>query len=76
MLIHTRPAEAAPTAAAHDRVYRTLRTRIMHGELAPGASADDGSPGLQRRLRALRDMAGFLASPASVWWTSVTNAAE
>ncbi len=24
------------TAAAHDRVYRALRTRIMHGEVAPG----------------------------------------
>ena len=27
-----------PSPAAHDRVYRTLRTRIMHGELAPGQS--------------------------------------
>ena len=33
-MITSRPAEAAP--AAHDRVYRTLRTRIMHGEIAPG----------------------------------------
>ena len=24
------------TGAAHDRVYRSLRTRIMHGELGPG----------------------------------------
>nr|WP_085796216.1 GntR family transcriptional regulator [Falsiruegeria litorea] len=24
------------TASAHDRVYRVLRTRIMHGEIAPG----------------------------------------
>ncbi|MBO9452503.1 GntR family transcriptional regulator [Tropicibacter sp. R16_0] len=24
------------TASAHDRVYRMLRTRIMHGEIAPG----------------------------------------
>ena len=24
------------TGAAHDRVYRALRTRIMHGEIAPG----------------------------------------
>ena len=23
--------------AAHDRVYRSLRTRVMHGEIAPGA---------------------------------------
>ena len=27
-----------PSAAAHDRVYRALRTRIMYGELAPGAA--------------------------------------
>ena len=26
------------TLAAHDRDYRTLRGRVMHGELAPGAS--------------------------------------
>lgn len=26
------------TTAAHDRVYRALRTRIMHGEIAPGAA--------------------------------------
>ena len=31
-----RPPEATP--AAHDRVYRALRTRIMHGEIAPGAA--------------------------------------
>lgn len=34
MLIQNRPNE--PTTSAHDRVYRSLRTRIMHGELAPG----------------------------------------
>ncbi len=27
---------ADPLPAAHDRVYRTLRTRIMHGEIDPG----------------------------------------
>ncbi len=32
-----RPAgEAAPAALAHDRVYRGLRARIMHGQIAPG----------------------------------------
>ena len=36
MLIQNRPADTAP--AAHDRVYRTLRTRIMHGEMAPGVA--------------------------------------
>jgi len=27
-----------PTGTAHDRVYRTLRARIMHGEMLPGAA--------------------------------------
>ncbi|MEL6550351.1 MAG: GntR family transcriptional regulator [Pseudomonadota bacterium] len=34
MLISPRPE--LPGTAAHDKVYRALRTRIMHGELAPG----------------------------------------
>jgi len=34
MLINPRP-ETSPTSA-HDRVYRGLRTRIMHGEIGPG----------------------------------------
>jgi DNA-binding GntR family transcriptional regulator len=27
-----------PSSSAHERVYRTLRTRILHGEIEPGAS--------------------------------------
>lgn len=27
-----------PPGAAHERVYRSLRSRVMHGELAPGQS--------------------------------------
>ncbi|MEO0918950.1 MAG: GntR family transcriptional regulator, partial [Pseudomonadota bacterium] len=27
-----------PLPAAHDRVYRALRARIMHGELEPGTA--------------------------------------
>jgi DNA-binding GntR family transcriptional regulator len=34
MLLNPLPPGAG---AAHDRLYRSLRTRIMHGELAPGA---------------------------------------
>ncbi|MEM6945391.1 MAG: GntR family transcriptional regulator [Pseudomonadota bacterium] len=34
MLISPRPD--IPGTAAHDKVYRTLRTRIMYGELSPG----------------------------------------
>src|SRR6056297_1818427 len=33
MLISPRPD---PAPAAHDRVYRGLRSRIMHGEIGPG----------------------------------------
>lgn len=32
------PRTTDPTGAAHDRVYRALRTRIMHGEMEPGES--------------------------------------
>ncbi|MEM9394391.1 MAG: GntR family transcriptional regulator [Pseudomonadota bacterium] len=40
MLLNQKPiAEPQPNLqAAHDRVYRTLRTQIMHGELEPGAA--------------------------------------
>ena len=27
---------AGPSSAAHERLYRTMRTRIMHGEVLPG----------------------------------------
>ncbi|MBH1973873.1 MAG: GntR family transcriptional regulator [Rhodobacteraceae bacterium] len=30
------PRLADPNAAAHERLYRTLRQQVMHGELAPG----------------------------------------
>ena len=33
MLISARPD---PNPVAHDRIYRGLRTRIMHGDIAPG----------------------------------------
>ena len=36
MLINPRTSEIP--AAAHDRVYRTLRSRIMYGDIAPGQS--------------------------------------
>ncbi|MEQ9694462.1 GntR family transcriptional regulator [Shimia sp. SDUM112013] len=34
MLTQTRPQDSS--SSAHDRVYRRLRTRIMHGEIEPG----------------------------------------
>jgi DNA-binding GntR family transcriptional regulator len=36
MVMLNRPSETLP--AAHDRLYRTLRTQVMHGELAPGTA--------------------------------------
>ncbi|MBE0554767.1 MAG: GntR family transcriptional regulator [Rhodobacteraceae bacterium] len=33
-----KPRIADPNAAAHERVYRTLRQQVLHGELAPGQS--------------------------------------
>lgn len=32
------PRSPDPTSAAHERVYRALRGRIMHGEIKPGAA--------------------------------------
>lgn len=34
MLLQNRPSDSV--TAAHDRLYRTLRTQVMHGELDPG----------------------------------------
>ncbi|MDE0698423.1 MAG: GntR family transcriptional regulator [Boseongicola sp.] len=34
--MQARPSE--PPISAHERVYRTLRSRIMHGELVPGSA--------------------------------------
>ena len=34
MMIQPKPVDT--TTAAHERVYRALRTRILHGEIAPG----------------------------------------
>ncbi|MFM2366311.1 MAG: hypothetical protein RIR95_919 [Pseudomonadota bacterium] len=31
-----KPRLADPNAAAHERVYRSLRQQVMHGEMAPG----------------------------------------
>ncbi len=35
MLVHSRTSD--PSASVHDRLYRTLRSQIMHGELEPAA---------------------------------------
>ncbi|SEK48765.1 GntR family transcriptional regulator [Pacificibacter marinus] len=36
--IHQPPKVGDTATSAHDRVYRTLRTQIMHGEFRPGQS--------------------------------------
>ena len=35
-MLKERPSE--PTIPAHERVYRTLRARVMHGEMEPGTA--------------------------------------
>ncbi len=49
------PRLADPNAAAHERVYRTLRQQVMHGELAPGQSLT---------LRGVAEMFGVSMTPA------------
>ena len=44
-----------PSIAAHDFVYRSLRSRIMHGELAPGTSLT---------LRGIGELYGVSMTPA------------
>ncbi len=53
MPITPRPAD--PNAAAHERLYRTLRQQVMHGELAPG---------LAITLRGLAAQFGVSMTPA------------
>ncbi|GHE05544.1 GntR family transcriptional regulator [Defluviimonas sp. 20V17] len=36
MLLQSRPSDSV--SAVHDRLYRTLRSQVMHGELDPGAA--------------------------------------
>jgi DNA-binding GntR family transcriptional regulator len=36
MLLTQKPVLDGPTSAAHDRIYRQIRTRIMHGQMLPG----------------------------------------
>ena len=35
-MVTNRLGESSGTVSAHDRVYRALRTRIMHGDIEPG----------------------------------------
>jgi len=51
----TAPRPIDPSLAAHDRLYRTLRQQIMHGELPPG---------LALTLRGLAAQFGVSMTPA------------
>jgi DNA-binding GntR family transcriptional regulator len=49
------PRPTDPNAAAHERVYRSLRQQVMHGEL---------SPGQVMTLRGIGDAFGVSMTPA------------
>jgi DNA-binding GntR family transcriptional regulator len=49
---------ADPLPSAHDRVYRTLRATIMHGEIEPGRSLT---------LRGIGKEFGVSMTPSGVW---------
>jgi len=55
MLNSPRSTESGTGAAAHDRLYRSLRQQIMHGELAPGQALT---------LRGLAKIYGVSMTPA------------
>lgn len=81
VMIGSRPSEIA--SAAHDRVYRQLRTRIMHGEIAPGAAltlrgigAEFGvsmTPAREAVRRLVAEGALFLSSSGRVSTPELTN---
>ncbi len=50
-----KPRLADPNAAAHERLYRTLRLQVMHGEMAPGRAIT---------LRGLAQQFGVSVQPA------------
>ncbi len=58
--------------AAHDRLYRTLRTQIMHGELLPGAALTLRGIGRQHGLSMtpVREALRRLAAEGAVSMTS------
>ncbi|MFG5381326.1 MULTISPECIES: GntR family transcriptional regulator [unclassified Yoonia] len=81
MMIQPRPVD--PNTAAHERVYRALRTRIMHGEIGPGEAltlrgigkAYDVSmtPAREAVRRLVAEGALFLSSSGRVSTTALSN---
>lgn len=80
-MLSTRPND--PATAAHDRVYRTLRTRIMHGEMLPaepltlrGIGKDfqvSMTPAREAVRRLVAEGALFLSSSGRVSTPELTN---
>lgn len=80
-MLSTRPND--PASAAHDRVYRTLRTRIMHGEMLPaepltlrGIGKDfqvSMTPAREAVRRLVAEGALFLSSSGRVSTPELTN---
>lgn len=71
------------TSAAHDRVYRNLRTRIMHGDIAPGQALTlrgigreydvSMTPAREAIRRLVAEGALFLSSSGRVSTPELTN---
>lgn len=80
-MINAKPNEGAP--AAHDRVYRTLRTRIMYGDIAPGQALTlrgvgrkydvSMTPAREALRRLVAEGALFLSSSGRVSTPELTN---
>ncbi len=81
MQTHRSPSDAIP--AAHDRVFRALRTRIMHGDIAPGAALTlrgigrefdvSMTPAREAVRRLVAEGALFLSSSGRVSTPELTN---
>lgn len=81
MLIQSKPTD--PSTSAHDRVYRSLRTRIMHGDLLPGQALTlrgigkeyevSMTPAREAVRRLVAEGALFLSSSGRVSTPELTN---
>ena len=81
MIPATKPSEL--TGAAHERVYRALRTQVMHGELAPGEALTlrgigkqfdvSMTPAREAVRRLVAEGALFLSSSGRVSTPELTN---
>jgi DNA-binding GntR family transcriptional regulator len=77
------PRPIDPTSAAHERVYRTLRAQVMHGELMPGVALTlrgigkqfdvSMTPAREAVRRLVAEGALSLSSSGRVTTTELTN---